>query len=245
MGKVEVPETKFIKKIFFALMILIGLILVSDLVLILIGFDSHETFSKAVSIVTHVEVVEEEIAYKYLFVIFGIMGEVVQFYLIYVLLEYLLEGRFKDVFSGVKHMNMVKNMRNHYIIAGGGRVGYHAAKALEHHKKKLVIVDSDDDMIAKLRREGFVAVKGDVLDESFLEEINIKKAKQLIACLGKDSDNILLVLTANEMNPAITVSARANSDTVVDKLRHAGAKYVVVPSSLGGENLAKFAERSS
>ena len=63
----------------------------------------------------------------------------------------------------------------------------------------------------------------------------------MFACLGSDSDNILLVLTVRELNKDIRMSARASHDDIISKLNHAGAKYVVVPSSLGGEELARTA----
>ena len=80
-------------------------------------------------------------------------------------------------------------------------------------------------------------------NQDLIKEINIEKAKHLIACLGSDSDNILLILTVKELNPGIKISARANKESVIKKLKHAGASYVVVPSSIGGEELAKAAGR--
>ncbi len=243
MGKVNLPEDNFLKKVVLALLILVILISLASIGLFLQGLQAEESFSKALGIVTHVEIVNEQIGLKYFFALLSIMGGVVQFYLIYVILEYLLEGKFKDVFSGVRQMNKVKKMSNHYIIAGGGRVGSHAASVLKQYTKDIVIVDNDEETVKKLKKQGYIAVKGDVLDEDFLTEINIEKAKQLIACLGSDSDNILLVLTAKELHPGIKVSARANSENVVAKLKHAGAAHVVIPSYLGGIELAKTALR--
>jgi voltage-gated potassium channel len=141
-------------------------------------------------------------------------------------------------------MNKVKKMKGHFIVAGGGRVGSHAAEALKNYTDKIVIIDNNDERVNKLRKKGFTVVKGDLLDEHFLKEINIENAKYLIACLGNDSDNILLVLTVRELNPGIKISARANVESTVQKLKHAGASHVVVPASLGGDELAKAAVRS-
>ncbi len=245
MGKVDTPrETQFFKKMFFALLILLGFVVVAQFFLITLGYTASESFQKAIEIVTHVGVATEQIGFKYVFVLLGIMGDVVQFYLIYVILEYLLEGKFKDIFSGVRHMNKVKKMKNHYIIAGGGRVGSHSAESLKSYTENVVVVDNDEKTIQKLRKMGYTAVKGDLLDENFLKEINVDKAKHLIACLGRDSDNILLILSTRELNPGIKISARANSESTVQKLKHAGASHVIVPSSIGGEELAKWAARS-
>ncbi|NTV24159.1 MAG: hypothetical protein HGA85_07380 [Nanoarchaeota archaeon] len=242
MGNVIIPkEVNFVDKIAFAFFILFSLIMVAHLGLLSLGTSLDASLSKAISLVTHVEIVNENVSFKYFFTILSVLGEVTQFYVIYVILEYLLEGKLFHLFTGVKYMNKVRSMKNHYIIAGGGRVGSHAAKVLRERNLEVIIVDNKEDIVEKLRREGFTAVKGDILDENFLKDINISKAKHLITCLGSDSDNILLVLTARELSPALRISARANNDSVVGKLKHAGASNIVVPSALGGEELAKNA----
>ncbi len=233
------PESNVFTKVLVALFILLMMIFISDFVLVNSGVDSNDALLMAVQIVTHVSVDSDN--HSFLFVIMSIIGGVVQFYLIYVILEYVLEGKFKEIFSGVKFMNKIKKMKDHYIIAGGGRVGSHAAERLMKKSKNVIIVDNDEKEVNKLRKQGFFSVQGDVLDPHFLKEINIDKAKQLFACLGSDSDNILLVLTVRELNKDIRMSARASHDDIISKLKHAGAAYVVVPSSLGGEELARTA----
>jgi len=244
MGKVKIPgESTFVEKVFFALLILVGMIIIAYLTLVA-SHDKGHAFSKAVGIVTHVDIVNENISNKWVFVLLGVMGEVVQFYMIYVILEYILEGKFKHLFSGVKYMKKAKKMENHFIVAGGGRVGSHAAQELLKRKENVVVLDKDDRVIEKLRKQGIITIKGDVLDEIFLKELNIEKAKYLICTLGSDSANILLALSARELNPGIRISARANSESAISKLKHAGVTHVVVPSSIGGEELAKVAVRS-
>lgn len=244
MGKVKIPKDKsFLKKIAIAIAIMFFLIFGVQIILLAEGFPRETSFSKAISIITGVEIVNEQIGFKYVFTFLSMVGGVLEFYLFYLILEYLIEGKLNGILTGVGYMNRIKSMKDHYIIAGGGRVGSHAAKVLSLHEKDIVIADNNEDNIQKLRKDGLIAVKGDVLDEAFLTELNISKAKYLFACLGSDSDNILLVLTAREMNPLLKISARANNDSVVPKLKHAGAHHVVVPSSLGGEELAREAKR--
>jgi voltage-gated potassium channel len=246
MGKVTVPSDKdFLRKILLALLILISMVIMADIALMMLGYESAVSFPKAIGIVTHVDIMSEQIGLKYFFALLSIMGNVVQFYLIYIFLEYMLDGKFRDLFRGVRHMNKARKMKDHYIVAGGGRVGSHAAKILKNYTDNVVIIDKNEDVVDRLVREGFISVKGDVLDENFLKEMNIDKAKYIIACLGEDSDNILLALTARELHPGIKISARANSENAIGKLSHAGATHVVVPSSIGGEELAKNAARIS
>ena len=130
MGKVNLPESNIFLKVVIALFILITMIIVSNTILMENGLESSESFPKAIQIVTHVSVDNDSMSFTYLFIIMSIIGGVVQFYLIYIILEYVLEGKFREIFSGVKYMNKIKKMKNHYIIAGGGRVGSHAASKL-------------------------------------------------------------------------------------------------------------------
>jgi voltage-gated potassium channel len=245
MGKVKIPRQKqFTNKVFFALIILLSLVFMAYLGLMFTGLGNDQSIAKSIEIVTHVDIVNEPISFRYFFAFLSLLGGVVQFYFVYVILEYVLDGKFQDIFYGVAYMNKIKKMKDYYLVAGGGRVGSHAAKMLKDYDKQVVIVDTNEEVVLKLRKDGLTAIKGDVLDESFLKEIDFEQAKFLVACLGSDSDNILLILTAKEINPGIKISARANTDSVVQKLKHAGASYVVVPSSLGGEELAKTAART-
>jgi len=142
------------------------------------------------------------------------------------------------MFSEARLMNQVKKLKDHIIICGGGRVGVHVADVLARYGKAFIILDENAEAVEKLKREGHMAINADALDEKDLLKAGINNASHLLACLGEDGDNILLVLTAKELNPSITIAVRATTESTITKLKHAGAKHIVLPEALGGLHLA-------
>ena len=47
-----------------------------------------------------------------------------------------------------------------------------------------------------------------------------------------------MVLTARQLNPALTIISRASQDTSVNKLKIAGANNVIMPDKIGGAHMA-------
>jgi voltage-gated potassium channel len=74
--------------------------------------------------------------------------------------------------------------------------------------------------------------------EETLVEAGIERAKAIITTLSSDPDNIMISLTARELNPDIVIVARASEDSSERKLYMAGASKVVKPHALGGIHLA-------
>ena len=77
------------------------------------------------------------------------------------------------------------------------------------------------------------------MDDKDFEKLNVKNSSWLMACLGDDGDNILLILTAKEIKQEIKIAARANYEKIIPKLKHAGAIHIVCPKALGGTKLAQ------
>ena len=239
MGKVNVQiaeEGKILFKILGAISILI--------VLILIGSTQMEepNFAKAITesaaVIAHGNLTGNE-PHAIALLILSTLGVVVNFYIIYILIELVLEGRMKSMIIGVRKMKNITQLKNHYIVCGGGRVGLNVAKELNQSGKKVVVIEKNPELIEKIERTGVLVMKGDALDDHTLKTAGLERAKFLVACLDNDGDNILLTLTAKEMNPQIRIGARAKEELIVKKLYHAGAEYVVLPEIVGGIQLAK------
>ena len=240
MSKVDIPEKhKFLSKVVGALFILFLMIMIGALAIGAESGDYDAAFFKSFTIVTHADVNENGNGNPFLLATLSIMGVVVDFYVVYVFLEFLLEGEINKYFRGAKKMKKISSMKNHYIVCGGGRVGYNVVKELHKHSKKMVIIEKDDDLAQRLERSGFLVIKGDALDDFILLKAGVQQASHMFACLEEDADNLLLVMTAHELNPKIVTGARAQDESIVKKLHHAGAQFVVLPEVVGGVQLAK------
>ncbi|MBI3413658.1 MAG: NAD-binding protein [Candidatus Aenigmarchaeota archaeon] len=133
----------------------------------------------------------------------------------------------------------LEDLKDHFIICGYGRVGEKISSVMRSNGVPFVVVDKDPETVKELAELGGLTVEGNVLDPRVLERAGIKRARGLIAVLNTDSDNISLVLTANDINPDILIGARADSEAAIRRLHRAGAEIVVLPEIVGGLQLAK------
>ncbi len=165
----------------------------------------------------------------------AIIGGAVLIMIIWTLAERLLEVDIRVLAMKRK----ISALKNHYIVCGYGRVGEHVCEILAKAKKEFIVIDKKDESVASLRDAGYLAIDGDAMNPKTLERAGIGRAKGLIAVLGTDSDNLFLTLTANELNPNLTIAARAHSESVVPKLHKAGAQIIVLPEVTGGLELGR------
>ena len=135
MGKIEVPASKLLQRLSAGLMGLVLLIIFSGLI---IASDQdltrNEGMMTSLSIATHIEsetLENSQIASKIMYVFLAFAGEVLAFYVFYVFIEFILSGEMNKKLGGVKDITLMKNMKNHYIVCGGGRVGEHLAEKLK------------------------------------------------------------------------------------------------------------------
>ncbi len=158
---------------------------------------------------------------------------------LWTIFDILLEGKFKEYFGEVKMIKGIDRLKNHYIVCGAGRVGIRVATELRKRGKAVVIAERDPVIAERLKENGFLVVVGTSADETTLLKAGIKKAGYLVAATGDDGKNILIILTAKELNPNIKIGARATDESIVPKLKHAGANYIVLPEVIGGIQLVE------
>ena len=174
---------------------------------------------------------------------FGILllliGGVLVWFVVWTFFDFVFEGQFSEYYRRLKLMKQVKNLKDHFIICGGGRVGEHLVELLTKKKQKYVIIEKGENITEEMREKGYVVMKGDVLDEQILIDAGIKKAKAIIAALPETEKNILITLTARELNPNIIIYARSHNVELIHKLRKAGANHVVMPELVGAEEIMK------
>jgi voltage-gated potassium channel len=163
------------------------------------------------------------------------IGVILIWLIIWTTFDLALEGHFKKYFFGVKNMDKIKKFKDHYIICGAGRVGENVARILKTNKKQFVILEKNSEVAREMEEKGYLTIRGASVEEETLLRAGIKRAKFLIVCTGEDSRNILIILTARELNPDIEIAARANDEAMIKKLRRAGAKHIFLPELLGAK----------
>lgn len=146
--------------------------------------------------------------------------------------EYVEEWRMKK---------LREDLENHVIIAGYGNTGRAAAKELvakKYQKEQIIIIDPSEKAISDAAEDEFVALLGDPSKEAMLTKAAITKAKHIIISTSRDDTNVLIALTARDMNKDIKIIARANQDENTKVLKRSGANIIISPSVAGGHLMA-------
>ena len=135
---------------------------------------------------------------------------------------------------------MMKKVRGHYILCGFGRVGRNVADELEVTNHHYVAIDESLELLESHaeKKPGMLYLQGDAADDDLLISANIAEAKGVFAVTGDDSRNLMISLTARQLNPDVRIVARCNDLRNVEKMRKAGADSIVSPNFTGGMRIA-------
>lgn len=166
-------------------------------------------------------------------------------YLVSNIVSFFLEGEVKEVWRKRRMENAINNMENHYIICGAGETGIFAINQFKKQEIPFVVIDKNQETCNRLDEENVNYICGDATIDQILEKAGIKKAKGLIASLGKDAENVYTVLTARQLNENLHIVARFIDEHAHDKLLKAGANNAVSPNEIGGIRMASLVLKPS
>ncbi len=236
-------ENNALKKM---LLVLGGMLSFGMLGFIFVGGETpwRAFYSTAIILLSHfLHGVDDPLWEQILSIILIIGSYIVVAYLLRLAADYFMGGQFKESRRRNKIMNSVKKMEGHYIVCGYGRVGTQVADELEHDKADFVIIDRDQNEVRKATERGYNAICMDPTLEESLQKVGIEKAKALISCLGQDTDNLFVTLTARSLNADLYIVARANFEENIPKFEKGGANRVATPYQIGGYHMATMALR--
>jgi voltage-gated potassium channel len=134
----------------------------------------------------------------------------------------------------------IKKLSGHYIVCGFGRVGCNVAHELVHTRRQFVAIDLDEPRLLS-QHEHFpelLYLNGDASDDELLLASDITDAAGVFAVTGDDSLNLMIVITARQLNPDIRIVARCHEIRNVQKMKKAGADVVISPDFSGGMRIA-------
>lgn len=149
----------------------------------------------------------------------------------------ILEGELKEVFGRSRLEKRIREMKGHYIICGYGRMGKIICRELKARNKRFIVIEKNPDVLIP-EKEEILLLLGDATRDEILKEAGIDRAKGLISVLPTDAENLYVVLSARELNPALFIVARAGEEGSEQKLLRAGANRVVSPYHIGGLRIA-------
>ncbi|QGY41355.1 potassium channel protein [Pseudodesulfovibrio cashew] len=175
-----------------------------------------------------------------LFTAFLIMGGVGGFvYIAGAFAQLLIDGRLQIMWGKHKMLKEISKLRNHFIICGYGRIGTIVVQEIMNEGHAVVVIEQDPDLIDKLEQDGILCIEGDATSDETLLAAGLLHAKSLISALTSEAANVYVTLTARQLNPDITIVARAGDKTHISRLELAGANRVVLPHFIGGLRMAQ------
>jgi voltage-gated potassium channel len=137
-----------------------------------------------------------------------------------------------------RDLTMLKKLHDHIVVCGHGRMGGAAVEVLQERKVPFVVVEAKEENCRFLEDAGIPFLRGDATQESVLRAAHVELASTFLTCLADDAHNVYAILLARQLNPSITIIARAVEEGSEERLRRAGADRVINPYRLGGMRLA-------
>lgn len=152
--------------------------------------------------------------------------------------EAILRGELRKAMGRRKVDSLLKNMSDHFIVCGFGRMGSSLCRHLALEGKSFAIVDRDPERLDVARTEGWPTVTGDATDDTILELAGMQRAAGLAAVLPSDADNLYVVLSARLTCPDLMILARATDLRTDAKMIRAGATRVINLHEAGAHKMA-------
>ncbi|MEO1928519.1 MAG: ion transporter [Nautiliaceae bacterium] len=127
---------------------------------------------------------------------------------------------------------IIKNMNDIYLICGYSNEAEILCERFKKDNLNFVVVDMDEEKVNEAILKGYIALKGDITQKSFLQVLDFSKISKIFVLTNNDISNAFIVLSVKAFSKGAEIIALANDERNVSKIKKAGATYVVVPSTV-------------
>lgn len=138
----------------------------------------------------------------------------------------------------------LSRMNGHYLICGLGRIGASIAGELTATGHAWVAIEASAAVADAYTQaadgdtgRGAHVLVDDATDDQVLLAAGLARAAGVFAVTGDDSKNVLISLSARQLNPHVRVVARVHDVANAAKCRRAGADEIVSPDFSGALRL--------
>lgn len=153
---------------------------------------------------------------------------------------FLLEGQLGNVFRKRRMEKELSRLSGHLIVCGSGQTALYTAKELVSVKRAVVMVADQPQEAGRAQSElpGVPVLVGDPAKDEVLLMAGVERAAGLVACTDEDKQNLVVTLTARQLNPTLRIVTRVIEVEGEPKLRKVGADAVVSPNFIGALRMA-------
>ena len=127
------------------------------------------------------------------------------------------------------------------VVIGFGRVGRMVCDLLKTHRQRFIVVESDPDVVAEARRQGYPILFGDVARAEMLDKLRLGHARALILTMDDPVLSVRVTRRVRGGGPALPTTARARDTDHAAQLYQAGASDAVPETLESSLQLAETA----
>jgi len=146
-------------------------------------------------------------------------------------------GRKREVTAEPPPDSGGKAPKDHVVIVGYDSVGKHMVDVLRSLNVPILVVEEDFSLYEELRGRGVPALFGDAANSEIINHANLASARVLVSTVPDETATALIVTTARDLAPELTIVARSATQEGVGELARLGADYIVQPELEGGLEL--------
>jgi monovalent cation:H+ antiporter-2, CPA2 family len=130
-----------------------------------------------------------------------------------------------------------KQLTNHVVIVGFGRVGKHLVDVLESLNIPMLVLEADPEQSKILSHRKIPTLYGDAGNSEVITHAHLAQARALVITVADETTATLIVTAAKDLNPGLPIITRAASEQGVRYLAKIGASHIVYPDLEGGLEL--------
>lgn len=139
--------------------------------------------------------------------------------------------------------NRIAQLSNYFIVCGLSDVGRTICRALQDEGKPFLGIDLKKERVDFALNEGWLAIQGDVREESTWKRMNLQLARAVIIGINDEIVNISVILSVRELQPGCLIVASGSSSKSEKRLKRLGADRFVSPAQIGGIQMTHIALR--
>jgi len=134
-----------------------------------------------------------------------------------------------------------EGLKDHVVIAGGGRVGQHIAHVLRQLGVSFVIVELNHQRLIECKADGLPVIFGDMAQPVVIDVARVREAKLLLITIPSIVAALSIVNHVRRLKPDLQVVARAEGVEQSKALYGQGVYMVVLPEMEAGLEIARQA----
>ena len=150
--------------------------------------------------------------------------------------QFLFEGELADVLENRYMTKQLKDMNEHTIICGYGRLSKSIIEGFEN-KDNLVLIDNNPEMEAIFQDMDVLYIIGDATDEEVLKRAGVERASALLAMISSDAVNLYITIATRELHSDIKIISCCMTDSAEKRLYRGGADDVISPYKITGQHI--------